>query len=58
MNDNPTLTGILGTTTSFTGFMVSMCRTVNLKKIGELHHLHLMKQLLKHIKNLESHYRK
>ena len=24
MNDNPTLTGILGTTTSFTGFMVSM----------------------------------
>jgi hypothetical protein len=24
MNDNTTLTGILGTTTSFTGFMVSM----------------------------------
>ena len=24
MNDNATLTGILGTTTSFTGFMVSM----------------------------------
>jgi hypothetical protein len=24
MNDNTTITGILGTTTSFTGFMVSM----------------------------------
>jgi hypothetical protein len=24
MNDNTTLTGILGTTTSFTGFLVSM----------------------------------
>jgi hypothetical protein len=24
MNDNATLTGILGTTTSFTGFMVSL----------------------------------
>jgi hypothetical protein len=24
MNDNATLTGILGTTTSFTGFLVSM----------------------------------
>ncbi len=24
MNDNATLTGVLGTTTSFTGFMVSM----------------------------------